>query len=231
MNKKLILFDIDGTLILGDHPVARQSINYAVEKVFKLKKVEFDWTGHHGGTDKGIMKLVASTYIENLTGYDEKVEELAQARFDYFFNNISNNEYKKRLLPGAKEILEKLQKDKKIILGVLTGNFEKIGWHKLELVGLKKFFKFGVFGDIAENRNELAKNVFKLAKKKLKLDLKPQQIIIIGDTPRDVECAKYIGAKIIAVTTGAYTADDLKQADLIVSNLKDTKIIQKINSW
>jgi len=230
MNKKLILFDIDGTLILGDHPAARQSIVYALEKVFNLTNVEFNWQGLHGSTDKGMFKILAANYVNDLSDYETKIEHLSQARFEYFNENVTED-YQERILAGAKEILETLQKDKRIILGVLTGNFEKIGWHKLKLVGLNKYFKFGIFGDIAQNRNELAKNVFRLSKKNLNLNLKPDQIIIIGDTPRDVECAKYIGAKVIAVTTGVYKKKDLGKADLIVSSLEDKKIIQKINSW
>ena len=225
--KKLVLFDIDGTLIAGDHPVARKSVEFALKTVFGLEKVTIDWKGHYGGTDRGIMTAIAQKHGQDKKISFKKIKQLAQARFEYFSTNMTPD-YGQRILPGAKKIIRILSEKKHIILGVLTGNFEKVGKHKLKLMGIDHYFKFGIFGDLAKDRNELARNVFRLSKKKLNADFKPEQIIIIGDTPRDIKCAKAINAKVIGVTTGSYSEKDLLGADLIVNNLNDKRVLKLI---
>lgn len=229
IKKKLILFDIDGTLIKGDHPAAMDSMPQAIKKVFKIEKITFDYSAFHGGTDKGIMMAIAQKHGVRKQHLKDKINQLAQARYEYFSLNVTQD-YQDRELSGARNLLDILSKNKQIVLGLLTGNFEKVGWHKLKLTGLKKYFQFGVFGDLAANRVDLARQVFIHAKKKLKKEFKPQEILIIGDTPRDVECAKAIGARVVAVTTGAFDKKALAGADLIVNKL-DKKVLLFINKW
>jgi phosphoglycolate phosphatase-like HAD superfamily hydrolase len=149
--------------------------------------------------------------------------------FEHFSQNVTDA-YKETILPGAKELLTFL--NSRVHLGVLTGNYEKIAWHKLELVGLRDFFSFGLFGHEAEDRNSLARLVLGKAKKHFHKDFLSKNIFFIGDTPKDIACAREIDAKVIAVTTGKYTKNDLEllKPDLLVSSLLDEHITDFILS-
>ncbi len=223
MQQKLVLFDIDGTLLYSTSPLLRGRFTYAMEKVYGTSH-EIDWEHIEGHTD---MTVFLSTLTKKGLSKEEIQKGLPQA-FELIYQHFSDNvgdDYKESILPGAKEILETL-KDK-VHIGTLTGNVEKIAWHKLDLVGLRSYFEFGLFGHEAEDRPSLARLVHAKAKKHFGMDFKSDSIYFIGDTPRDIACAREIGAKVIIVTTGKYKKDELMKhkPDLLVANLNDPKIL------
>lgn len=223
VQKPLLLFDIDGTLLLSNHHGMRYRFAYAIEKVYGVKK-----DGDYGVTEGAIDKMIFTEMAKENGVDEEKISEhlphLYEAAFEYFVTNATEK-YAKSILPGALELLTSLADNAH--LGVLTGNYEKIGWKKLELVGLREFFEFGLFGHEANDRIELAKLVATRAKTHFGKKFHPRHIIFIGDTPRDIECAKAIGAKVVAVATGKYTVEDLQkyEPDLAVSSLTDPKVL------
>lgn len=226
-NKKLVLFDLDGTLVKGGNPVARKSVVVAMKKVFGVKVI-IDWSKHDGSTDPKIMAdVLAEKGIRREKTYS-KIDKLAKARLDYFASHVASD-YKKNLIPEAVELVKKL-KSKKIFVGLLTGNFSQIGWYKLKLVRIDKLFDFGLFGEMAEDRNSLAKLVFKKAKKHFSIDFSKEFVFIIGDTPYDIKCGKAAGVKTIGVTTGSFSRAELKNAgaDLAVDSLADKRVISYI---
>ena len=110
------------------------------------------------------------------------------------------------------------------VLGLLTGNIQLGAEIKLRAFGLWDFFVMGGFANDHEDRNHIAVAALERGRRVLAKDLQPQEIIVIGDTPFDVKCGKFIGAKTLAVATGGTKLEELKPcgADWTVPDL--TKI-------
>ncbi|MBL7159150.1 HAD hydrolase-like protein [Candidatus Microgenomates bacterium] len=226
--KKLVLFDIDGTLLEAGHPVARARHSHSIKKIFGIETM-IDWSKHSGSTDKKIAVDILREKGVTEKEIKFKIQQILDEQYYYVMKNLKED-FKERVLEGIEELLKDCLKKKEICLGLLTGNYEKIAWFKLEMIGLKKYFDFGLFGNQAEDRNALAKSLFKRAEKHFKRKFKPESVFIIGDTPRDIECAKAAGVKAIGVATGQWSVADLKKADadFVLKNLKDKKKILKI---
>ena len=94
-------------------------------------------------------------------------------------------------------------------LGLLTGNFEEGARIKLQHFDLWKYFRCGAFGDDASDRNDLVPVAMQRARDCGLVDASPSDVVVIGDTPNDVECARVVGATPVAVATGSYSVDQL----------------------
>ncbi len=223
---KLLLFDIDGTLThhIGDSQVSLDRFAYAVKKMFgiKLNMSVDEYMRYNGFIDRAtIWELVKDRGITRAV-YEEKFPLFSIHASEYF--NLHNPLYEEA--EGAQELLGRLEQREDISLGVITGNVEAIAWWKLKRAGLDTFFRFGLFGEEAKNRIELAGLAFPKGKIFFKKDFAPRQITIIGDTIHDVRCAKAIGANIILILTGQRNSEIPKdeKPDLIVRSLKDPAI-------
>jgi phosphoglycolate phosphatase-like HAD superfamily hydrolase len=109
--------------------------------------------------------------------------------------------------PGIPELVEILHSQKKL-LGVATGNLERIGWIKIEAGSLRNYFSFGVFSDQTEKRED----IFRLGIAEVKRRLGPEaSVCVVGDTPADINAAKAVGVPVIAVATGIYTLEQLTE--------------------
>jgi phosphoglycolate phosphatase len=226
-NPKLVLFDLDGTLVKGSHVAGSRSFIGAIKEVTDINVSIIDWTQHDGSIDNKIFKDLTKDKIALQSTH---LLALHQARIKHYFTPEVTKEYSKSLIPGVKQLLVKLQKHN-ICLGLLTGNSQKMAYTKLQITGIDKYFDFGLFGDMdASNRQELAKLVFRKAKEHFKTDFLPENIFIIGDTPKDVACGKAVGVKTIAVASGFPSLEDLQKtgADLVVSSLADPKVLKFI---
>ena len=107
------------------------------------------------------------------------------------------------LLPGVRETLEALARHPRYRSALVTGNIKPMAQLKMELVGLDHFFTLpGAFGDESHNRRDLPARAAERIRKHLQLDLAPEQFIVIGDTPNDIDCAHHFGARAVAVGTG-----------------------------
>jgi len=114
-----------------------------------------------------------------------------------------------RLHPGIREALDAVHAHPEIHQGLLTGNHEEGAKLKLSHLGIWHYFEFGAYADDSHIRDELGPFALARAKKKLGIDFPPERVFIIGDTPHDIACGKAIGAKTIAVATGAFTVEQL----------------------
>ena len=137
--------------------------------------------------------------------------------------------------PGVREVLEAVNKHPRYQSALLTGNIEPAAWLKMELMGLAEFFPLpGAFGDESHDRRDLPTLAAERIRRHLGLDLAPEQFIVIGDTPNDIDCARHFGARAVAVGTGrtflreeiiACEPDallpDLSNVDLVVSTLDE----------
>jgi phosphoglycolate phosphatase len=132
-----------------------------------------------------------------------------------------------QLLAGAREILERVAAHPRYFSSLLTGNIEPAAYLKLRLVGLEDFFQQlpGAYGDDSHDRRALPALAAARINQHLKLELAPAQFIIIGDTPNDIACAKFFGARSVAVCTGRFDTRESLAAhhpDAILTNLSDT---------
>jgi len=132
-------------------------------------------------------------------------------------------------LPGAREALEALEREPRYLNSLLTGNVEPAARLKLRLVGLDAFFRLpGAFGEDSHDRRDLPALARERLSRHLGVDLKPSQLVVVGDTPNDIACAKHSGARAVAVATGhAYTAEDLRahEPEAVLTDLSDTELL------
>lgn len=224
---KLILFDIDGTLIfhLKTHTFEDQ-YEYALHEVYGVN-AKFDLSKFNGTVDRynswetvkqyGVSREV---FLQKFPDYIEVMHQLLAQRGE------KNALY--QTIPTAVAFVDKIREHRDITVGVITGNAKRIAAWKLEHVKLDSYFPFGLYGDEADDRIELAGMVFAKAKKELGLDVKPDDITVIGDTIYDIRCGKAIGAHTIAVTTGFHSDPKVLAAelpDLLVDSLLDPSVL------
>lgn len=206
--KRLILFDIDGTLLITPG-AGRRSMDRTFEELFGVKN-PFDGYNFMGKTDPGIWRDAARKWL----GRDPSGEEVSAANQRYleiFDDELARCREDIRLMPGIPRALEWLQ-EAGIPLGLATGNLEQGARMKLEAVGLWSFFRFGGYGSDAEHRGELTRRGIEKGRA-LFGAVPDHQVYVVGDTPLDIEAARYCGVPCIAVPTGWH-----KEADLLAAN-------------
>jgi phosphoglycolate phosphatase-like HAD superfamily hydrolase len=133
------------------------------------------------------------------------------------------------LLPGVRETLQALHEHPRYQSALLTGNIESMAQLKMELVGLDQFFTLpGAFGEESHNRRDLPAKAAERIRRYLQIDLAPEQFIVIGDTPNDIDCARHFGARAVAVGTGrVYSMDEILacKPDALWPDLSDTRSV------
>ena len=216
---RLVLFDIDGTLVHTGH---------AGTKAF-AKTFATEFNLHHGSEK---MKFAGRTDFSlvreffKIHGLDESPAHFRQffARYVFWLDDILAHSVG-HACPGVFEFIRDLQElPQPPLLGLLTGNIRLGAEIKLRHFGLWEKFTMGGFANDHEDRNHIAVAALERARRVLDPNLQPQEIVVIGDTPFDVKCGKFIGAKTLAVATGGAKLEDLKPcgADWTVADL--TKI-------
>ena len=131
----------------------------------------------------------------------------------------------KDVMPGVRELLETLQERADASLALLTGNFIEGARIKLEYFDLWKYFACGAFGGDSANRNDLVPIARQRARQRGLPDVTPENVLVVGDTPNDIECALVAGATPVAVATGGYSMEQLREsgAEIVFENLSDTR--------
>ena len=217
MNPKLVLFDIDKTLIDRKHGDTGK-FHYTTEKVFGVRGRRIVT---HGMTDQQIIIEMLKKEKIPESVIMPKLEECKNVLADYYRKNMKNYNY--TVFGGVTELLNLLNKNE-ISLGLVTGNVEEVAHLKLKKVKLDKFFKVGGFGSDAIRRSDLVRIAMKRAEEEFgSFD----DVFVIGDSPGDVQAGKEAGAKTIGVATGAYSQSTLKKfkPDYVLPNLKSTNKI------
>jgi len=216
---KIPLFDLDGTVFKAGNTVHNQSFDYAFENVYGIKASQNE-IDTQGKTDKQIVLEVLALHGLNREQAKAKLDDAQKTMVDYFLKNCNSGDY--FVLPGVRDLLAKL-KEAGIPIGVLTGNQEAIAWKKLEIAGIKDYFDFGAFGGVTDKRVELVEIAKKRADGKFGVYFPVENFVIIGDTPKDIACAKDAGIPVIAVSSGTYSYGDLgkNSPDLLVYSLTE----------
>ena len=213
-----ILFDIDGTLI-DSGGAGMLSLNLAFKEFFSVDDA-FRAIRMAGKTDLQIVN--EALRMHNIDSSNGNVPEFFTRYLKHLKNTIDGK--KGHIKPGIRHALELLRTQDDFVLGLLTGNIEPGAMIKLEAFGLAEFFEVGAYGDHDSDRNKLLPIAVKKLREKKGVEIDYSQCIVIGDTPRDVECSKPYGAYAIAVATGPYSYDDLSGtgADAVFHDLSDT---------
>lgn len=214
---KFVLFDIDGTLIDSGEAGTR-SLNLAFEELFSIPDA-FKGISMAGKTDIQIIKEALRRH--GLDSENGNIEVLCRNYIRHLKGQIENP--KRHLKPFIRETLTFLSKRKDLTIGLLTGNIREGAMIKLNPFDISHYFSLGAFGDDHEDRNRLLPVAVERFRKVHKKEIDYRDCIVIGDTPRDVECAKIHGAVAVAVATGPYQYETLlaTEADMVLKDMSE----------
>lgn len=221
--KYLVLFDIDGTILNFKHGIAKDLFAVMLKELFGRDVPDSAIPKFHGMTDLQIIRSIATniglTYDE-ISGLIPTIWKKMLSMFEE--HSIPENV---TLLPGITDLINNLNENQDVRLGLITGNFIENAYLKLSIAGLDSYFPTGAFGCDSENRNNLPPIAIERINKYYNTDtFYSGNTIIIGDTQRDIECAHTNGIKVLAVATGEFTSDELSlhTPDAILNNLSNT---------
>ena len=230
-NKKLIIFDIDGTLIRSlTQEETLQRFRYAVDKIFhkdigEITRERWMERDYNGKGDRHILWSLVSEIGISRDAFLDHLGAITSATID-FLDILAKDKPLYAAIPEAKKLVEYVIKQDYLESGVLTGNLTDAGIWKLKHAGYDEF-AFGVYGSEADAREDLARLLLVKAQKYFEWKPKPEDIIIIGDTIYDIRCARVIGAHVIAVA-GGWEVDRqrlaVEGADLLVDTLADPRV-------
>lgn len=212
---KLVLFDIDGTLMDAGEAGAR-SMKRSFYELFSIKDA-FAAIEMAGKTDIQIIK--EGLLVHGLPSEDGGLGVILSRYIDILKIEINNK--RKHLNPGVVDLLNTLTAMDGCWVGLLTGNIERGARIKLDAFGLNDYFSVGAFGSDSEDRNALLPIAVRKFRRKTKIALRYSDCIVIGDTPSDVQCSKPFGAISVAVATGPYSYESLLEtgADYVLRTL------------
>jgi phosphoglycolate phosphatase-like HAD superfamily hydrolase len=226
-NPALILFDIDGTLLLSGRAGMR-AMTRAFQQTFGIGDV-FAGESFGGRTDS---YLVAKALTRaGLPDTEEYHHRFRDAYLPLLAEEIQQpGTGHKGLMPGARELLEALHDYEHLHLALLTGNYREAAEIKLQHFELWDFFEWGAFSDDHADRNQLVP-IARARAETYDIPVEAiERVIVIGDTPHDVECARVAGATCIAVATGGYTVEQLREAGAneVLADLSDTERVLQL---
>lgn len=233
VNKKsriLLLFDIDGTLILTGGR-GKAAMVAAVEEEFNCS-IQFEFKDFAGSTDR---RIVHTLMEKNGIVVDDPEAAVTRVLERYLFHlqRLLGNGNGVEILPGIRQLLERVSNHDRFALGLVTGNIEPGGRMKLETPGLNGYFPVGAFGDDAIDRNLLPPIAIRRAETHYRETFLPERVWIIGDTPRDIRCGKANGLRSLAVATGGWSLKELNryQPDVALPDLENTeRVIKQLQS-
>jgi phosphoglycolate phosphatase-like HAD superfamily hydrolase len=210
------LFDIDGPL-LASGGAGKAALESAFTEDFNVSlRTHVTYSGR---TDRAIARdLLRMHDIDDTFDNWQKLQIGYLARLP-----DSLDRHQGRVLPGILPLLRELQQRAEITIGLLTGNVRAGARVKLGHYGLFEHFAFGGFGDHHFDRDDVAREAFTAVKTHLGPHATPRSVWVIGDTPLDVQCARAIGAQVVAVATGIHTYEQLQASspDLTLHDLSD----------
>jgi phosphoglycolate phosphatase len=221
---RLVLFDIDGTLVWPNGAGAL-AMQRALEEVFGTSGGLED-VAMVGMTDRSIIQQALAGSGLSAADIQARWEAFAQALERHMESTVIERQL--RACPGAIALLEALAAREDVLLGLVTGNLENTAPIKLRAAGIDPvIFRVGGFGSDHGDRNELPAIAARRAEMLTGETFAGQDIVVVGDTPADVACGKAVGGCTVAVATGSLPRDRLVAArpDYLFPDLTDGEAV------
>jgi phosphoglycolate phosphatase-like HAD superfamily hydrolase len=214
----LLLFDIDGTLLLKAHPEHRDALHAAMHDVYGIADPGAPHVEAAGRTDIEIARHIALLSGVSADRFDRRLDEFREACVEHYAQLVPFD-LRHTVAPGVGDLLEDVSNRDGVRLSLVTGNLEPVARIKLERAGIGGYFERGQggFGSDHEDRAELPA----IARRRAGEEGDPypsRHTVVIGDTPRDIACARADGCRAIAVATGPFAADQLTAADAVADD-------------
>ncbi|MGH7702554.1 MAG: HAD family hydrolase [Gemmatimonadales bacterium] len=211
MKRRLVLFDIDGTLLLTQGAGRRAIVRALTSEVDDL--TAFDQVRFDGKTDPQIVVELLTAAGHPDPANAERVSLLCRRYADCLREELRETGWRTHVLPGIPALLDRLEQQASVVLGLLTGNLADGAILKLRAGGIDPArFPVGAYGSDSAHRPELPAIAASRAVPHFGREPQREEIVIIGDTPDDVTCGRLVGARGIGVATGSYPVLDLLNA-------------------
>jgi phosphoglycolate phosphatase-like HAD superfamily hydrolase len=219
--RALVLFDIDGTLVRRAGPHHREALVHGVRRVTGLETTT-DGIPVQGMLDPDIVAAMMREAGARRALVREAMPEILRAAERHYVRVCPVLEGKH--CPGVERALERLTR-RGTLLGLVTGNLTRIGWRKLERAGLRGYFRFGAFGEMARTRAGLAKIAIGEALRRGWI-ARGAPVSLIGDAPADILAARANHIRAIAVATGLTAEKELRthQPDILLKDLRGLRL-------
>jgi phosphoglycolate phosphatase-like HAD superfamily hydrolase len=217
---RLVLFDIDGT-ILTARGAGRRALAAALTAVYGTAG-DIERYDLRGRTDPRIVfDLMEGAGLTRPAVHD-RLDDCFEAYARGLAAEVGDGNGVVTL-PGIADLVRRLDGAPEALVGLLTGNIEAGARIKLEPTGLRPYFRLGAYGSDHLDRRQLPSLAARRAQALTGQSFEPEQVVVIGDTPHDIECARHFGAVAVAVATGQYTREVLEseRPDLLFDNFSD----------
>jgi phosphoglycolate phosphatase-like HAD superfamily hydrolase len=225
---RLVLFDIDGTLVntLGAGKAALESAMLSVYgETGPIESFDF-----HGMTDPAIVRGLLRAAGWPDTEIEAGFEATWRAYLEMLDRELLGRDGRVHPYPGVVGLLDAVEADARFAPGLVTGNMEGGARRKLQACGLAGRFDFGAYGSDSENREELPPIALDRAEREYGRPFELRSAIVVGDTPEDIRCARANGARVLAVSTGRHTVEELRDhdPDVVLENLSNTSRVMQV---
>jgi phosphoglycolate phosphatase-like HAD superfamily hydrolase len=217
----LVLFDIDGTLVRRAGPHHREALVYGVRRVTGFETTT-EGIPVQGMLDPDIASVMMRRAGMPAARIRAAMPQVLRASERYYLRVCPALHDKH--CPGVAPLLERLER-RGMLLGLVTGNLARIGWRKLDRAGLRRYFRYGAFAEMARTRAGLVKIAIREARSRGWI-VRGSPVSLIGDAPQDIEAARANGIRAISVKTGITPPAELEalQPDVLLHDLRDLRL-------
>ena len=201
----LVLFDIDGTLIRRAGPHHREALVEAIRRTVHVQTTT-DGVPVAGMLDRDILTSMMRTAGLSHAAVRRAMPEVVARAQSIYVRRVPD--ISRKVCPGVRSLLRRLTA-RGVVIGLVTGNLSRIGWRKMERAGLRSYFRFGAFAELARDRAGLVRIAIRRARQERWIG--PESAVtLIGDHPNDVLAARANGIRAIAVGTGVVPLEELR---------------------
>jgi phosphoglycolate phosphatase-like HAD superfamily hydrolase len=230
VREKLILFDVDGTLV-DVAGAGRRAMDRAFREVLKVDGIErAKHVPYAGRTDPVIFEAVAEELGVGAATFRERRDDVVRRFVRELEKEMQRPDSRRRVLPGVRALLEKLEATDGVHLGLVTGNLEAGARAKLAPFDLNRFFPSGGFSSDDPDRRRIARIACDRMSELTGKDFRPQDVTVVGDTQHDVDCARANGFRAVAVDSGWVPREILEQADpdVLLNDLDEATVMEAL---
>ena len=219
----LLLFDIDGTLV-STGLAGADAMGRAFEEIHGVADA-FAGIEMSGKTDPAILR--EAWEAAGIDSADRDLQAFHDSYVSHLKDTLNESDRPRHLKPGLPGLLDTIAVDDNVVLGLLTGNFVTGAQLKLESFDILRYFRIGAYGSDNEDRKALVPVAQLRARQYCVTYVAPERTFVIGDTPRDIDCAQAHGVQAVAVATGNYSIQELQahQPDYCLADLSDQQAV------